>query len=77
LQYPTKIGDHDVKYVRDLTTGYDNEQPGNKPILPISTSSDMITFTLASGSLATVRASGTEPKVKYYIELKTAPGKEE
>uniref|UniRef100_F1KTP4 Phosphoglucomutase-2 n=1 Tax=Ascaris suum TaxID=6253 RepID=F1KTP4_ASCSU len=76
-KYPTKIGNHDVKYVRDLTTGYDNEQPGNKPILPISTSSDMITFTLASGSLATVRASGTEPKVKYYIELKTAPGKEE
>lgn len=77
LKFPTKIGKHDVKYVRDLTIGYDNEQPGNKPVLPLSTSSEMITFTLADGSLATVRASGTEPKVKYYIELKTEPGKEE
>ncbi|KHN72132.1 Phosphoglucomutase-2 [Toxocara canis] len=76
-KYPVKIGDHSVKYVRDLTIGYDNEQPGNKPVLPLSTSSEMITFTLADGSWATVRASGTEPKIKYYIELKTAPGKEE
>lgn len=37
----------------------------------------MLTFTLESGSIVTLRASGTEPKVKYYIELKTEPGKEE
>ena len=37
----------------------------------------MITFTLASGSLVTLRASGTEPKIKYYIELQTEPGKNE
>lgn len=76
-KFPTKIGKYDVKYVRDLTIGYDNEQPDNKPVLPLSTSSDMITFTLANGSLATVRASGTEPKIKYYIELKTEAGKDE
>lgn len=77
--------------MRDLTIGYDNSQPGNKPVnskffgiledivqlLPISTSSEMVTFTLANGSIATLRASGTEPKIKYYIELKTAPGKTE
>ncbi|KHJ90814.1 hypothetical protein OESDEN_09330 [Oesophagostomum dentatum] len=34
----------------------------------------MITFFLANGNVATLRASGTEPKIKYYIELKTAPG---
>lgn len=77
MNFPTKIGKNSVRYVRDLTIGYDNEQPENKPVLPISTSSEMITFTLANGSLATVRASGTEPKLKYYIELKTEPGKEE
>ncbi|VDN26076.1 unnamed protein product [Gongylonema pulchrum] len=33
----------------------------------------MITFTLPDGSWITVRASGTEPKIKYYIELKSAP----
>lgn len=37
----------------------------------------MITFTLENGSIATLRASGTEPKVKYYIELITEPGKED
>jgi len=36
----------------------------------------MITFTLDNGSLATLRASGTEPKIKYYIELRTEPGKQ-
>lgn len=45
--------------------------------MPLSTSSEMITFTLESGSITTLRASGTEPKIKYYIELKTAPGKEQ
>ncbi|VDK72381.1 unnamed protein product [Litomosoides sigmodontis] len=74
-KYPQKIGKFDVKYVRDLTIGYDNEQPENKPILPLSTSSEMITFTLSDGSWTTIRASGTEPKIKYYIEFKSPPGK--
>lgn len=77
LQFPTKMGAQPVQYVRDLTIGYDNSQPENKPLLPISTSSEMVTFTLANGSIATLRASGTEPKIKYYIELKTTPGKKE
>lgn len=46
-------------------------------VLPLSTSSEMVTFTLANGSVATLRASGTEPKIKYYVQLKTAPGKEQ
>jgi phosphomannomutase len=29
----------------------------------------MITFTFENGSVATLRISGTEPKVKYYTEL--------
>ncbi|TKR78335.1 hypothetical protein L596_019154 [Steinernema carpocapsae] len=77
LKFPEKIGRNSVKYVRDLTIGYDNSQPDNKPLLPLSTSSEMVTFTLESGSIVTLRASGTEPKIKYYIELKTAPGKEQ
>lgn len=67
--YPKKIGRWDVAHVRDLTVGYDDNQPGNKPILPVSKSSQMITFTFTNGCVATLRGSGTEPKLKYYIEL--------
>ena len=77
LKYPSAIGKEKIKFVRDLTTGYDNQQKDNKAILPLSTSSEMVTFTLENGSIATLRASGTEPKIKYYIELITEPGKED
>lgn len=42
--------------------------------LPISATSPMITYTLETGSIITLRASGTEPKLKYYIELVSEPG---
>ncbi|KAK2817001.1 hypothetical protein Q5P01_025192 [Channa striata] len=57
-----------------LTTGYDNNQPDNKAVLPTSSSSQMITFTFSNGGVATMRTSGTEPKIKYYTELCAAPG---
>ncbi|PIC39448.1 hypothetical protein B9Z55_011130 [Caenorhabditis nigoni] len=75
LKFPTKIGEAEVASVRDLTIGYDNSKPDNKPVLPLSTSSEMVTFFLKTGSVTTLRASGTEPKIKYYIELITPPGK--
>lgn len=75
MKFPESIGGQKVKYIRDLTIGYDTEQPHNKPKLPISTSSEMITFTLENGNVITLRASGTEPKIKYYIEMITEPGK--
>lgn len=72
--YPKLCGKIDVSSVRDLTTGYDSNQPDNKAILPTSKSSQMITFTFANGGVATMRTSGTEPKIKYYAELCAAPG---
>jgi hypothetical protein len=32
LKYPAQIGGQKVRFVRDLTTGYDNEQSGNKAV---------------------------------------------
>uniref|UniRef100_A0A8C5QYS0 Phosphoglucomutase 2 n=1 Tax=Leptobrachium leishanense TaxID=445787 RepID=A0A8C5QYS0_9ANUR len=72
--YPKLCGKFQVTGVRDLTTGYDNNQTDNKAILPTSKSSQMITFTFANGGVATMRTSGTEPKIKYYTELCAAPG---
>ncbi|CAG9760995.1 unnamed protein product [Ceutorhynchus assimilis] len=73
--YPTGILNDKYKIVsiRDLTTGYDNSQPDNKAILPVSSSSQMITFVFDNGLHITLRTSGTEPKIKYYSELCMTP----
>ena len=41
--------------------------------LPVSPSSQMITFTFENGCVVTLRTSGTEPKIKYYTEHKPDP----
>ncbi|OQV17026.1 Phosphoglucomutase-2 [Hypsibius exemplaris] len=74
--YPKTCGKFHVKHVRDLTAGFDDSQKDNKPILPVSKSSQMITFTFEEGIVATLRTSGTEPKIKYYTEICGKPGKE-
>ncbi|KAB0802826.1 hypothetical protein PPYR_05012 [Photinus pyralis] len=58
-----------ISSVRDLTTGFDSSQPDNKAILPSSKSNQMITFNFGNGLVATIRTSGTEPKIKYYMEM--------
>ncbi|XP_050313113.1 phosphopentomutase-like isoform X2 [Anthonomus grandis grandis] len=69
--YPTGILNNKYKVisVRDLTTGYDDSQPDNRAMLPISSESEMISFVFDNGLHFTLRTSGTEPKIKYYSEL--------
>ncbi|CAM1315130.1 PGM2 (predicted) [Pycnogonum litorale] len=67
--YPEKLGEFKIESLRDLTTGYDSSTPDNKPLLPSSSASQMITFKFENGCEATLRTSGTEPKIKYYSEL--------
>jgi phosphomannomutase len=69
LNYPTTIGGHKVTGIRDLTIGYDSTTADHYPTLPVSSSSEMITFKLDNGCVFTIRTSGTEPKIKYYSEL--------
>ena len=63
-----KIGEFNVSRVRDMTLGYDSATADHKPILP-KQSGQMITFYLENGCVATIRTSGTEPKIKWYIEI--------
>jgi len=71
--YPSKLANLTVTSVRDLTIGYDSSNPPSfKPTLPLS-SGNMITFGAedeAAGQevVLTIRTSGTEPKIKYYLE---------
>lgn len=73
--YHQRVGSYDVESIRDLgSPGYDSLTEDKKPTLPTSASSPMITLRFTNGCVAQFRASGTEPKFKYYIELRGRPG---
>ncbi|KAI4751532.1 hypothetical protein E4T52_15376 [Aureobasidium sp. EXF-3400] len=65
---PTNVGSRRILRWRDLTIGYDSATPDNKPTLPVDKSSQMISCELDGNVHFTVRGSGTEPKIKFYIE---------
>ncbi|KAF2076229.1 hypothetical protein CYY_002470 [Polysphondylium violaceum] len=67
--YPSQCGSFKIVRTRDLTTGYDDGFETKKAILPTSSSTQMITFYFENGGIATLRGSGTEPKLKYYVEM--------
>lgn len=64
---PAAIGGCPVRAVRDLGTGVDTSQPDGRAVLPWQAGDLMITYHLRDAVL-TLRASGTEPKLKYYLE---------
>jgi phosphoglucomutase len=66
--HPTTIGSRNIVRWRDLTLGYDSKSKDHKPDLPVDATSQMITCELDDGAVFTVRGSGTEPKIKLYIE---------
>ena len=63
-----------ISSVCDQNTGFDSANPDNVATLPISLDGQWITFTLSNGIVATLRTSGTEPKLKYYVEYCGRPG---
>ncbi|BGP44057.1 hypothetical protein JCM10449v2_008114 [Rhodotorula kratochvilovae] len=84
LALPTSLGGFTLTSVRDLTVGYDSSNPPSfTPALPIDRSAHMISFALGSTDedaadkdgvevVGTVRTSGTEPKIKFYLEARGA-----
>ena len=55
--------------VRDLDNGMDTGRPEGRSHLPWHARDLCITFTLDNVHTLTLRASGTEPKLKYYLEV--------
>lgn len=76
IHYPTSIAGLTINSIKDLTAnyGYDSANPPTyQPKLPLS-SGHMIQFRAQSTEdpdmkvVLTIRTSGTEPKIKYYLE---------
>lgn len=73
--YMKLVAGYEVESIRDLSSpGYDSTTANKLPTLPTSASSPIMTISFQNGCVAQFRASGTEPKFKYYIEKKGAPG---
>lgn len=71
----TTVGPYEVESIRFLgEPGYDSTRPNKKPKLATSKSAPMISIAFKNGCIAQFRGSGTEPKFKYYIEMKGKPG---
>lgn len=68
VPYPLHLGNRKILSWRDLTTGYDSRTKNHAPGLPVDKKSQMITVELEGQTRFTVRGSGTEPKIKLYIE---------
>lgn len=64
---PMAMEGHEIKRVEDYTTGIAKNADGKteKLMLP---SSEVLRFFLDDGSWIAVRPSGTEPKIKFYVE---------
>jgi phosphomannomutase len=72
--YPDRCGKYKINKIRDLTVGvivdFENGGVRTKPLFPSSRSSQMITFYFDNGCIMTIRTSGTEPKIKWYTEIR-------
>lgn len=66
--HPASLGEKAIVQWRDLTRGFDTATEDNKPELPVDKDSQMITCELEHGVRFTIRGSGTEPKIKLYVE---------
>ncbi|DBA82022.1 TPA: hypothetical protein ACH3X1_007720 [Trebouxia sp. C0004] len=67
--YPKALAGVEITAVRDLDSGLDTAQAEGRSRLPWQKGDLMLTFTLDNVHTLTLRASGTEPKLKYYLEV--------
>jgi hypothetical protein len=68
------VGGVAVTGVRDMGVGLDTTRPDGAPSLPWAPGDLMLTLHLEGGGFLTLRASATEPKLKYYLEVAAAAG---
>jgi len=68
---PKEINDSTLILVKDYATRIaTNPVTGEESALDFETTADVLQFYLEDGSKISVRPSGTEPKIKYYFEVR-------
>ncbi|GAB1457178.1 hypothetical protein MASR2M48_24860 [Spirochaetota bacterium] len=72
---PVKLGGIEVERIRDIQTGkaWNVATPAKADPVDMPTS-DVIQWYLKDGTMVTVRPSGTEPKIKFYVLARTTVG---
>lgn len=68
-KYQPALGPHKITDIRDVTKGYDSSTPDKKSLITPTPDSQMITLKFENSATVTIRASGTEAKVKWYGEV--------
>ena len=66
---PTEIAGSDVTYMRDLQSRIGMDCKTGASTTVMLPPSNVMEFTLADGSRILARPSGTEPKIKFYVEV--------
>ncbi|XP_022915850.2 glucose 1,6-bisphosphate synthase-like [Onthophagus taurus] len=71
--YPRTIGKgkFDITHVRDITIGFDNNEPNRKSVLPRQPNMQMITFEFSNGIEITIRTNPKEAKLRFCAEIIT------
>jgi phosphoglucomutase len=74
-QYWAQAAGVAIVSVKDVTLGYDSASPTRRADLPLTPDSHMIMYAFANGCTVTLRTSGTEPKIKWYAEMRGDAGR--
>ncbi len=64
----TQINGVDIEWTRDYLSDVATSKDGEKQTIVGLPPSDVVQYALADSSTVTIRPSGTEPKMKFYIE---------
>ena len=67
---PTELGGSEIAFVRDWSVLEQTNADGSKEKLVQPATSNVLQWFCTDGTKVSVRPSGTEPKIKFYLEIK-------
>ena len=71
---PTELAGSQVVCTKDYAVLKQYDAEGNASELPMPETSNVLQWYTADGTKVSVRPSGTEPKIKFYVEVKSEMG---